>query len=920
MKENPSNQDLEKKVKELEQQIEELKSNNNLLENIFALLPVGLQVFDKNGLSQRVNQRQKELLGLPNLEEGIRKFNVLTDPFSKKNKVDIVYKKVYNGETVRHEHEYNFDFPDNQWKTRKGKRYFQETIFPILDSQSQVNNVVAILSDITEDKETKNKLSQSEENFRAFFNTINDFLFVLDDKGSIIAANQTVFDRLGYSPDELIGKSVLNVHPEELRPEAVKIIAKMLAGETAFCPIPLQSKTGNNIPVETRVTNGTWNGESAIFGVSKDISELRLSEEKFSKFFQINPALCSITEIESGKIIDVNNAFLTKLGFTKKEVVGKTSYEIGIISNNEASKILVPLKKYGFVRDFEIVLSCKNGKSLNVIANTEDIYVQDKLIHFSAMQDITQLKQTEKKLIEDEQELIKHNKELEDLNDEFSQITLILQENLIELQQAKDQIEENEAKFKKLFNSAPDPIFIIEKGTGIIADINNKLIDKYGYAVDELIGNPNTIISAEPEETLKFNANPRDFVPLRYHRKKNGEVFPVEISSALIQIQNKDYVIARVRDISERIKSEQILKESEQRFRSIFDNAISGIAFSDSNQNLLITNRALDKMFGYEKGELVGFNIDNLLHPDEAPISTEVLIDQMQKETGGFKVERRYITKQKTTIWVEISGSIIKDKEGKPNFFVGVVNDITKKKEAENQLKELIATKNKIFSIIAHDLKNPFNAILGMSSLLNESVEKRDINQAIEFSKVINIASQQALNLLENLLDWSRSQTGSIRFNPIPLNFQSLLNECLALLENSANQKGITIKQAVEPYLKVYADKNMLSTVIRNLLSNSIKYSNFDSEIYITAITLKNMIKFSVSDKGIGISKDNISNLFNPKSHALSPGTNKEKGTGLGLILCKDFIHRHKGEIWVESELNKGTTIYFTLPKYEQQL
>jgi len=751
MKAKPTYQELEDQLRKLEGRIEELETANRLLENIFNHIPIGLQVFDRDGFSQKVNLKQKELLGLPSLDEGIGRFNVLTDPYSKANGVDIVYQRAYRGEQISHEHEYNFDVPDNLWQTRHGKKYFQETIIPVFNAQHEVANVIAILSDITEKKETEQKLVQSEGNFRSFFNTITDFLFVLDQRGTIITANDTVYRRLGYSPEELEGQPVLIVHPEDRRAEAAQIVKQMLSGEAMFCPIPVVTKDGRLIPVETRVVKGSWNGAPAIFGVTKDISDLRLSEEKFSKLFQMNPAICAISETSSGEFIEVNNAFLEKLGFAYEEVIGRTAVSLGIFTEEARNDLLLRLDKDGRARRLESRLRTKNGKYVDVLLDAENIYIQDKLYRFTVAQDITQIKETERQLVESREALKAQNQELQDLNEEYSQITLTLQENLIQLQQAKDLTEENEAKFRALFNVSPDSLFIVEKGTGIIIDVNQKAIEQYGYTAEELIGQHNTVVSAEPEKTIEFADNPVDLLPIRYHRKKNGEVFPVEISTSSITIQGKECFFSTVRDITQRIRAEQILRESEQRFRSIFDNAIAGIAFSDANQNIMLTNSALDQMLGFEKGEMVGMNIDTLLQPGETPLTVEYITGQMLK--GGYRVERPYLTKQKKPIWVDISASIIKGPDGKPQFFVGVVNDITEKKEAESRLKELVATKDRFISIIAHDLKSPFNAIVGLSELLRESVENKDYANAQYFSQVINASSHQALDLLINLLE-----------------------------------------------------------------------------------------------------------------------------------------------------------------------
>lgn len=235
-------------------------------------------------------------------------------------------------------------------------------------------------------------------------------------------------------------------------------------------------------------------------------------------------------------------------------------------------------------------------------------------------------------------------------------------------------------------------------------------------------------------------------------------------------------------------------------------------------------------------------------------------------------------------------------------------------KESKKNLKELVLTKDKFFSIIAHDLRNPFNALLGLSSLLITSCEEKNYDQVEEFSQLINESSQSAYELLVNLLDWSRVQLGKFPNNPESISIEQITSNIVLLLKSSANSKKITIQQTIQPSINIVADKNMISTVIRNLLSNAIKYSHRESTISVSASIVKNNLKFSITDSGVGIKKEDIAKLFRIDLSHSTPGTEKEIGTGLGLILCKDFIEQHNGKIWVESETGKGSTFYFSLP------
>ena len=237
-------------------------------------------------------------------------------------------------------------------------------------------------------------------------------------------------------------------------------------------------------------------------------------------------------------------------------------------------------------------------------------------------------------------------------------------------------------------------------------------------------------------------------------------------------------------------------------------------------------------------------------------------------------------------------------------------------KEKEAHLRELNATKDKFFSIIAHDLRSPFNGIVGFSSILTEQIEKKDYDGIEEYGKIIQQSSQRALELLTNLIEWSRSQSGRMGFNPEYIEIGSLLNEILDISNVSAMQKSIRLNKEMPRHISAFFDKEMISSVIRNLISNAIKFTNPGGEITVRAVLLSNNVQISVLDNGIGISKQNMDKLFRIEETYSAVGTQNERGTGLGLILCKEFVEKHNGKIWFESEPLKGSTFHFTIPKY----
>ena len=235
-------------------------------------------------------------------------------------------------------------------------------------------------------------------------------------------------------------------------------------------------------------------------------------------------------------------------------------------------------------------------------------------------------------------------------------------------------------------------------------------------------------------------------------------------------------------------------------------------------------------------------------------------------------------------------------------------------KVSEKSLKELNATKDKFFSIIAHDLKNPFNLLTNYTELLLEKFDVYDRSKIDEILQIINSASNSASKLVENLMVWAQSQTNRIEFKPQAIDFKDLVTENISLLENIAKEKSISISSSINSGCFISVDKNMMNSILRNLVSNAIKYTKPNGSITINSSQHQNMLQICIADNGIGMSSDTCSNLFKIEKSISTPGTANEKGTGLGLIICKEFIEKHGGAIWVESEVGKGSKFTFSLP------
>ncbi len=284
-----------------------------------------------------------------------------------------------------------------------------------------------------------------------------------------------------------------------------------------------------------------------------------------------------------------------------------------------------------------------------------------------------------------------------------------------------------------------------------------------------------------------------------------------------------------------------------------------------------------------------------------------------------FVWEGRFIIND-TVSWINFK-SIPRVLENGDIIWTGTLDDITERKQIEEDIKsknaelqKLNADKDYFMSILAHDLKAPFNSILGFLDLLVNNLHTYDINEIERQITFVNNSALRAYRLMEDILLWAMSQSGKIPFELKEFNFKNTCDKVVEMLKPNADNKSITIKNVEAEKIIVFADTNMLNTILRNIMSNAIKFTGYGGFIDIYAEQSISEVTISVSDNGTGISPEIFANLFDVTKMHSSKGTANEKGTGLGLLLCKTFVEKHGGTIWVESELGKGSVFKFTLP------
>ena len=358
---------------------------------------------------------------------------------------------------------------------------------------------------------------------------------------------------------------------------------------------------------------------------------------------------------------------------------------------------------------------------------------------------------------------------------------------------------------------------------------------------------------------------------------------------------------------------QQEFAEARQLYLSIFDRFPAYIWRCGTDKLCNYFNSTWLEFTGRTLEQEMGNGWTEGVHPDDYDYCFNTFVTSFDKQES-FAMEYRIKNKFGTYSWLKDYGQPIYDMDKNFIGYLGVCYDITENKSNESKLLELNATKDRFFGIIAHDLKSPFNSILGLSQLLQDQIRAKDYEQVDELVDLIKHSSLRATDLLINLTEWAYAQSGKMEYKPNAFDVVTLINEINLSLVAAAKLKVILIQSQLPARLNVFADKTMISAVIRNLLNNAIKFTNSGGRIDISAQTKENEVVISVKDNGIGMAKERIEKLFQGNENVSTPGTKKEKGTGLGLIICKEFIEKNKGRFWVESELDKGSTFYFSLP------
>ena len=672
-----------------------------------------------------------------------------------------------------------------KWVLDRGKIF--ET-----DKQGNPLRIIGTHTDISKLKETEERLKQSEINFNSFFNTIEDFLFVLDIEGNIMKVNQTVVTRLGYSKDELIGQNILNIYPPEIREETNRILQDIFSGKEKSCLLPLSKKDNTRLFVESKCVPGKWNDDDVIFMVTEDLTEIKKSEIELSRqkewlniIFQTTRAGIMILERDNHVIVDINKTALEMMKSKKENVIGKVCHQFVCPAEHSHCPVTDYNKK---IIDEERVLFAGNGEKIPIIKSVIEQKIGDKYYLIESFTDITIRKKTEQKLFL------------------------------------------SEKKYREIFENVQD-VFYQTDSKGNITEISPSIERYSGYSREEILGQPAENVYLNPSERAEM-------IKMIY---SNGQVDDYELT-----LRSKD------------------------------------------NRNIIVSLNA------------------HMLYDDTGkPIGIE---GSLRDITDRKKAEEEL---KKINEELKLNKALLEDNELELNQMIFNLE------QSEKLLLEANASKDKFFSIISHDLRAPFTGFLNLSNIMSKEIETLSIMELKEIAKTLHGTSVATYKLLNDLLEWSRIQTNTIIYNPDNFDVEEIITESTNMMKQLVEDKKIIFIKEIEPDLQSYCDRNMVLNIVRNLFSNAVKFTSEGGKILIKAGHSEDSIEISVEDNGVGMSSKSLENLFKiDKTKDLSTkGTAGEKGSGLGLILCKEFIERNGGEIIVKSEVGKGSIFSFTLKK-----
>jgi len=735
-------------------------------------------------------------------------------------------------------------------------------------------------------------LRKSEEMLKVIAEHAGDIILSLDEEGTILFTNRVM---QGFEKKDIIGRNFC----EWTLPEYHDLMCESL--NNVFTMGLAQSYQSRAIGSDHEIrwylsrispVHADGNVKNVVLSITdindkkKEEKALQVSEENYRLIAQSTFDVIFIID-RFGKQLFFNKSVERVLGYKIEELVGQSFTDI--LPDNcvdEYHRQLGNIFLYKEVCRFVTIMVHKDGHLVDVEINIKLVKLKGEYVGQGSIRDITVRKQAE---------------------EEF-----------------KNSNERNQA----LLEALPD--------LRLIFDANCRIVDFHSESVDLLPEDAKTYIGRSA-----YDVFPKEVAAITRERieqvlstgKAEQSTYKVQTGGTTKYYESRylpcgtGEVLSIVRDITEQKHLEENLQIAKDSYLDIFNSVSEAIYLLDESGVFIDVNKSAEKMYLREKQEFIGktpeaFAAEGLNKLDEIRSQMNNVFHTGVSASFEFWAER----KNGEVFLKEVI--VNKGRYFGQNVLIATARDITDKKQAEEQIKlknqELVtinSEKDKFFSIIAHDLKSPFNSFLGLTQLLAEDLPNLSLTEIQTMAMSLSKSADGLYELLENLLEWSRLQRGMTSFAPKKIQLVPKTEEIMRLLIDSANKKNLQIDLNIPEDLNVFADEYMLASTIRNLTSNAIKFTPKGGKVSLTVKpTENNHVEFAICDNGIGMDKDMIEKIFFVDKFNNRQGTDGEPSTGLGLVLCKEFVEKHSGRIWAESEVSKGSTFYFTIPKDDSRL
>ncbi len=794
---------------------------------------------------------------------------------------------------------------------------------------------MAVIRDIDEFKKAEITLKENEERYRTIVENSAEVIFRLTPEWKFAYINETFKTLLGYELTALSDKTIFDLIFSEKREEFVKKLKELN---------PFEAKVHYfEIPIVSKDAQLFWFGFNLKFILKAgylyrvQVSGLNITETKKLEtirqvFFNISHTLLKQITLEElyreihqnvAKLIPAKNFYIA-LYDSETEIISFPYFIDEYDEPPKPRKLRRGLTEY-VLRSSKPFLATKESY-LELARQGEIELIGELPVDWLGVPLRTQGKTIGVIAVQSYDKEIRYDEQSKDILSYVSQQIALA----IEKKKSDEELSNSLSLLSSTLESTEDGILVVDL-EGKIKLYNKRYLELWEIPEDVLKQKKHGVILDFVYEKLKDPA---------YYIKRINMLydFPEEKASDILELQDGriferftqpqylgDKIIGRVwsyRDITEKEKALRKVEYEKNLLHTLMDNIPDTIYFKDKDSRFIRINKAQAKVLGILREEdAIGKTDFDFFNKETA---LEAFNDEMKIiQTGKPMINKieKVIRENGETFWASVTKVPTYDEFGNITGIVGVSRDITQQKEAEEklrkyseELKELNATKDKFLSIIAHDLKSPFSTLLGFLDLLraeSENLPPEELNQFISHAYE---SGMKVFRLLENLLEWAHLQKGKVMVSPEKFDLRTHGDESVEILLDKAKEKNLEIINSIPEGITVFADKNMIQTVIRNLTNNSIKFTEPGGKIELNAKLEKDFVTVTISDTGVGMDEETKAELFRLDSHHSSIGTAGESGTGLGLIICKDMIEKNGGKIWVESELGKGTTFYFTLP------